>query len=280
MATASDDASSAEGASPVLSRARIAYSQCPLCQSPDIPPFGYADCTLHPLYHPALPPQITWCRCAVCAHVFTDGYFTEEAARLVFAKTNATQVVGHDAESQRRISARMVERVASVVKDGEWLDIGFGNASLLFTAGEFGYHPVGVDLRQDNVEALRRMGYEAHCQAIETLDAPGRFSVISMADVLEHMPFPRQGLDAACRLLRPGGALFLSMPNMSSAVWGLLDQTGINPYWGELEHYHNFDRERLYRLLGEHGLTPLIYAVSERYRIGMEVIAVKNPPAI
>ncbi len=216
-----------------------------------------------------------WCRCGACGHVFTDGYFTDEANRLIFANCNTSQAVGHDAERQRQVSGRMVERVARVVGEGAWLDIGFGNASLLLTAAEFGYHPVGIDLRADNVEVLRNKGYEAYCQTVETLDMPGRFSAVSMADVLEHMPFPRVGLDAACRLLHLGGALFISLPNMSSAIWRQLDETGENPYWGELEHYHNFDRERLYRLLREHGLEPQVYAISERYRIGMEVIAVK-----
>jgi 2-polyprenyl-3-methyl-5-hydroxy-6-metoxy-1,4-benzoquinol methylase len=37
-----------------------------------------------------------------------------------------------------------------------------------------------------------------------------------MADVLEHMPFPKTGLAAAHRLRRPDGVLFLSMPNMDN----------------------------------------------------------------
>lgn len=61
-------------------------------------------------------------------------------------------------------------------------------------------------------------GIEGHCIDITKFDPNGRYAVISMADVLEHMPYPRAGLDAAHRLLRPDGILFLSMPN-AGPLW-------------------------------------------------------------
>lgn len=258
-----------------LVQARVPYERCPLCDGSAFEAIVTASCREHPLYHPALPPSMTWRRCAACEHVFTDGYFTAEAAALVFGRVNPHQRVGADAESQRYVSARIVERVARHVESGAWLDVGFGNASLLFTAAEWGYSAVGIDLRRDNVTELQRLGFEAHAVDCCDLDQPGRFSVVSMADVLEHMPFPKEGLAAARRLLRPSGVLMASMPNSESMVWRLLDAGGQNPYWGELEHYHNFSRTRLYALLEESGFRPLAYGISERYRTCMEVVAAR-----
>jgi protein O-GlcNAc transferase len=76
-------------------------------------------------------------------------------------------------------------------------------------------------------------------------------------------------------LLVPGGALFLSMPNRDCLVWRLMDRSGTNPYWGELEHYHNFDRAGLTALLQQFGFTTVYYGVSERYRAAMEIVAIK-----
>ena len=228
---------------------RIAYLACPLCESRDIPAVLGADCSKHPIYQPGLPPVMTWHECVNCGHVFTEGYFDASAAALVFSKTQPNQTVGYDMERQRPVSARMVERSARYAQGGGWLDVGFGNGSLLFAAEEWGYVPAGLDLREANVRALKQLGYEAHCLPVEELDGRERFSVISMADVLEHMPFPKAGLAAAHRLLRQGGVLFLSMPNMENMVWRLLHANGVNPYWGEIEHYHNFSRKRLYALL-------------------------------
>jgi SAM-dependent methyltransferase len=97
-----------------------------------------------------------------------------------------------------------------------------------------------------------------------------------MADVLEHMPFPKRALHHARRLLRSDGLLFLSMPNADSFLWQILNRGRANPYWAEIEHYHNFGRKRLHALLGECGFEPVRYGVSFRYRSCMEVIARKR----
>jgi len=258
-----------------MNDARILYSECPLCGCERLALVGTASCARHPLYDARIPADMRWVRCEVCGHVFTDGYFTPEACSILFSRTNANQQVGHDFERQRVVSARIVEKVLPYADEGAWLDIGFGNGSLLFTAQEYGFTPVGTDLRASNVETLQRLGVQGHCADLLSLDAPGAFRVISMADVLEHMPFPKQGLTHAHTLLEPGGVLFLSMPNLDSLAWKLLDGARQNPYWGELEHYHNFGRARLYALLAETGFRPFRYGISERYRVCMEVLALR-----
>jgi protein O-GlcNAc transferase len=54
--------------------------------------------------------------------------------------------------------------------------------------------------------------------------------------------------------------------------------TTVNPYWGwgEIEHYHNVSRKRLYALLEEQGFRPAEYHVSERHRLCMDVVSIKQ----
>lgn len=256
---------------------QIPYVACPLCESSKISFFKEQICEGHPSYDKRLPTSLRWVRCEDCKHVFTEGYWTAPALDIVFSRTQPNQQVGVNFEAERLVSARMVQRVASFIDGGAWLDVGFGNGSLLFTADEFGYEAVGCDLRAEGVDRLERIGLEAYRADIADLGGPdGRFSVISMADVLEHMPFPKIGLAAARRLLRPGGVLFTSMPNMDAFAWHALDRIKSNPYWGEIEHYHNFGRLRLYALLKECGFNPVQYAVSERYRVCMEIISIRQ----
>lgn len=255
----------------------IDYPACPLCESKSFRPLRSADCSRHPRYSPELSRTMHWCQCTVCMHVFRSGYFSEAALNVVFRGTNESQIVGSDMEGQRYVSAQMIEKVLPYQSAGTWLDVGFGNASLLFTAQEYGFEPVGLDLRKQSVEDLRKWGVRAHCEDVAGFELPQPAAVISMADVLEHMPFPKVGLHAAHRLLQPGGVLLISMPNMGAPVWKALDANNANPYWGEIEHYHNFDRDRLYSLLSECGFQPARYGISARYRVCMEVIAVKAP---
>jgi 2-polyprenyl-3-methyl-5-hydroxy-6-metoxy-1,4-benzoquinol methylase len=207
--------------------------------------------------------------------VFTNGYFSDATFARLTRSVNKGQIVGADYEQQRKVAMRMIEKVLPYAADGIWLDVGFGNGALLLTASEYGFNAVGCDLRAAAVTALQNTGIEAHLNDIAALRLPRPCRVISMADVLEHMPYPKLGLQAAHERLADDGILLLSMPNSDAPAWKLLDQQNANPYWGEIEHYHNFGRARLYRLLQEMGFEPLRYGISERYRVCMEVIARK-----
>ncbi|MDB4958614.1 MAG: SAM-dependent methyltransferase [Myxococcales bacterium] len=259
--------------------ARIPYESCPLCEGRELDEHVVADCTGYPFYSPELGSTQRWLRCRACTHVFVDGYFTEQALRLLFARTHAGQEPGHDIEAARYVSAKMVESVNVLHPrlGGRWLDVGFGNGALLTTADEFGWDVVGLDLREDNVRTIRELGFEAHAIELTAYRPEVPFDVISMADVLEHMPFPKAALAHARELLCEDGLLFLSMPNADSFLWATLTKNAVNPYFAELEHYHNFGRRRLYRLLEECGFTPRRYGLSQRYRACMEVIAQRTP---
>lgn len=175
------------------------------------------------------------------------------------------------------MAARMVEKVVRVSKvaEGRWLDVGFGNGALLGTAEEYGFSVAGLDLRSQAVDLMRADGIEAHVIDLEAYHPESSLDVISMADVLEHFPFPAQALQAVHRLLARDGLLFVSMPNADCYAWRMLDRIDGNPFWAELEHYHNFGKRRLYALLREHGFEPVDYGISERYYLCMEVIARK-----
>lgn len=253
---------------------RIPYNHCPLCEGRG-EFLRMSECRDHPLYRTPLPDQIAWHRCVACGHVFTDGYFSENALSVLFSGAQLSQTVGQNMESDRYIWSETVNTVSSIRQSylGRWLDVGFGSGNLLLTAAEYGYEVTGTDLRKSNVDAFLEWGYMAHCLDVLDLEADHQFDVISMADVLEHMPFPKLALKHVHELLSSTGVLFLSMPNTDSPLWGILDRGGVNPYWGELEHYHNFGRNRLYQLLNETGFEVQRYGVSKRYRIGMEIIS-------
>jgi protein O-GlcNAc transferase len=255
---------------------RVLYTKCPLCESETISDLITGDCSKHPLYNVALNSKIQWRKCSNCDHIFTEGYYTNDALNVVFGKTHENQKVGGPIEKNRVVSSRMIEKVLPFVSEGAWLDVGFGNGSLLFTAQEYGFKPIGIDLRADNVNVLKSLGIEAHCEDLIKLNLPEKVSVISLADVLEHTPYPKQILVAANNLLKENGVLFLSMPNTESILWKVMNDQNQNPYWGELEHYHNFSRTRLYDLLREFGFEAVRYGISERYRVCMEVISLKK----
>lgn len=254
---------------------RTPYEACPLCLEASFKHLRDGDCTRHPLYQSAMPPTMAWMQCDACGHVFAEGPWTKEALAIVFAKTHENQKPGFDFEGQRPVASRMVEKVTSAgVNDGPWLDVGFGNGALLFAAAEYGFDPVGLELRKDSAETMSRIGVESHCISIDEFKPDKEFSVISMADVLEHTEYPTSSLRSARSIIRDNGVLLLSMPNSESPLWQMMDLSNANPYWGEIEHYHNFSRSRLYSLLRHTGFDPIRYGISERYRACMEIVSI------
>ena len=82
-------------------------------------------------------------------------------------------------------------------------------------------------------------------------DLRGRFDVITMFDVIEHVPDPRGALDRAREYLAPGGRLFLTTPDAGSLMARLL---GSQWYYVDLEqHIALFNERNLRALLEEMG---------------------------
>lgn len=260
---------------------RRRFDACPLCDSRASETAGEHDCRRHALWHEPLPATLAWRRCLSCGHVYTDGYYTERGLREVFARAHDSQLAGGDFDTQRFVWSRVVEQVLKHLPAGErlfhggcsWLDVGCGAGGLVFTAAEYGFDAMGLDARQSAAERLSALGYRA--QRGDLMDAPLKrgWSVISMADVLEHMPDPRAALRRVRELLADDGALFLSCPNADCAAWRGMDASATNPYWQEIEHVHNFSRARLMSLLRECGFEPVAYGVSQRYKACMEIVA-------
>ena len=97
------------------------------------------------------------------------------------------------------------------------LDVGFGNGAFLQVASWLGYHPIGIDFDEEVVDNARRKGFEAYKREI-----PGTgfdrdlFSHITMSNVLEHLPDPLSALEEAKAILKPGGRLWLTQPNLAA----------------------------------------------------------------
>ena len=255
--------------------ARILYENCPLCKSNKIIKSVIGDCSKQRLYNPIIPKKMQWMNCIDCHHQFINGHFTDEALEVIFSKQPKEQVVGFEVEKQRVISSRIIEKVIPFKSNGIWMDVGFGNGSLLFTADEYGFEPIGVDLRKDGVLTLQNLGIQAYCDLVQNIEFEKSISVVSMMDVLEHIPFPKDVLISLHSKMDKDGCLLISCPNSESWIWKFMALQNVNPYFNTIEHYHNFSKTRLVSLLNECGFNIKKYGISERYRSGMEIIAQK-----
>jgi 2-polyprenyl-3-methyl-5-hydroxy-6-metoxy-1,4-benzoquinol methylase len=157
-----------------------------------------------------------------------------------------------------------------------WVDVGCGDGALLMTATDYGFAAVGLETRADAVERIKTLGGNALRHDFMELKFEVVVDVLSMMDVLEQVPFPRAALRKAAQVLRPGGVLVISTPDLTSSIWKALDAEKLNPYWQDLERYHNFSRDRLVTLLRDSDFDIVDFALPGRAQAQMEFYAVRR----
>jgi SAM-dependent methyltransferase len=98
------------------------------------------------------------------------------------------------------------------------VDLGCFNGALSERFRRFADRVIGIDVHAQALDEARKKGIEVvHCDVASGEQTPlpdGVADVIVCADVIEHVIDPRLLLAEARRLLRPGGTLLLSTPNM------------------------------------------------------------------
>ena len=264
-----------------------AYTGCPLCAGPSVT-LGFANCATHALWHEPLPTSIEWLRCTSCAHVHRRNFWTEAGLAQVARKRPAPPPANLPAAVQagRAEWTRVVEKVVALLGGYRaflhepnrpvWVDVGSGDGSLVMTAADYGFPAIGLDTAPELVARIQQLGFNALNHDFMTLRFEITPRVMSMMDVLQQLPYPREALRKAAEVMPAGGVLVLSAPDMMSSSWKLLDAANANPFWPELEHHHNFTRERLMALLSECGFDVVDFAVPGRDQAGMEIYAVRK----
>lgn len=257
---------------------RILYESCPICQMKETEFLREDDWSTRSNYDDRLSKKIVWKVCNFCSHIFTEGYFIGEAKKILLSiKKDSQNPEKYDVEHNRYLSASIIDKVSNylIYQEGEpWLDIGFGNGSLLVTLDEYGFIAQGMEIDKDACSYMKDKGFQVYT-SLRNPELYYYFTVISMCDVLEHTVFPLDLLRTVHGLLNENGILFISCPNRDSYLWDYLTEKDQNPYWSEIEHYHNFSRIQLCSMLKNSGFEVLNYSINSRYRIGMDIIARK-----
>ncbi len=152
-------------------------------------------------------------------------------------------------------------KLLALVPDGAHvLDVGCSSGYLARPLAKRGCTVVGIELDEAAAAAAREVCVEVLVGDVETLELPfpaGSFDVILCGDLIEHLRDPQRFLERARPLLRDGGRLVLTTPNVANWTvrlgllfgrWryterGILDRT----------HTHLFTRKTLVEALGAAG---------------------------
>jgi SAM-dependent methyltransferase len=139
---------------------------------------------------------------------------------------------------------------------GRLLDVGSGTGIFLEEVLRSGrWQAIGLEPTEKAAAYTRdALKIEVHTGRFSDSNLPlGAFDVITLWNVLEHVPFPTADLRRALELLRPGGRIIFTVPNVESLEAGLFGRYWVG--WDLPRHLYLFPRATLRALLRDLGLT-------------------------
>jgi SAM-dependent methyltransferase len=189
-------------------------------------------------------------RCRDCGFTFTSPQFTAADYARIYAAVHAGGGGGSPPQARFAALARMVRQAEP---GGRFLDFGCGSGAFLDAMP--GYEGVGFEVAADIPDGVvRRDRFVTGDILADNLPAvgltPASFDFIVAWDVLEHLAAPAQQMQRLQSLLKPGGQLYLTLPNNASRAARLSGKT-----WNMLllEHLWYFDPATVTRFLDRCG---------------------------
>jgi 2-polyprenyl-3-methyl-5-hydroxy-6-metoxy-1,4-benzoquinol methylase len=161
--------------------------------------------------------------CRRCGLVYTDpirelddyeGEDREKVRRLQKPASRPSEK--YLAKNRLRAEAAMQLLAPRVRKDMRALDVGCAAGTLLSMLRTQGCRVVGVEPEPAFADYARKERHiEVHqCLLEETELEPESFDLVCASHVLEHTDSPTAFLDGVWQLLKPGGLLFIEVPNL------------------------------------------------------------------
>jgi SAM-dependent methyltransferase len=176
------------------------------------------------------PGTFTLDRCGGCGHIFQNPPVNAEGLSFYYRDF-------YDGLSAEKVEWGFQKSVASYrdrtamvqrhVRPVAWLDVGGGHGHFcLIARGELPNTSFDALDQADAIVEAERRGWvdRAHQGAFieRASELEGRYDVVSMHHYLEHTIDPKAELDAAAKLLPPGGHLLIEVPDPEFALAGRL----------------------------------------------------------
>ena len=212
-------------------------------------------------------------RCRACGLLCIDPQPSREQIAALYAPASGYQRHRLQASNNRyapfedrrsRYLADVVDREHA--RRGALLDVGCGTGAFLHDMQKRGWKVCGLELGEHQVEHART-AHNLDVQAGAAEDATARFAatsfdVITLWDVVEHLPSPRQVVTDLVTLLKPGGTLFLATPNedgwVARAHWQTIRRAwGVWPHPEPPRHLFQFSRTTIRKLCDAAGLAQI-----------------------
>jgi SAM-dependent methyltransferase len=172
----------------------------------------------------------TFVRCTDCSLVFVNPQLEEEVVLEEYrsALTNDLWFDVLTSDRQQQLDRAKFGEVLDALEPyrGRLLDVGCSIGLFLHLAGERGWDGIGLEPAPRAREHARQVyGLDVRPERLaEARFVDGSFDAVALLSVLEHATDPLALLRECARVLRPGGALYVIVPNVESLACRVLGE--------------------------------------------------------
>jgi 2-polyprenyl-3-methyl-5-hydroxy-6-metoxy-1,4-benzoquinol methylase len=135
--------------------------------------------------------------------------------------------------------------------NGRLLDVGCNYGRNLLIYKNQGFTVEGIEINKHSVKTAQENGLAVHKGCIEEFNQHQFYDTVVLSNVLEHAVNPKEMLLSANRLLKPGGTVWISTPNIESWQRFLFGRYWIN--WHVPFHFSFFSVSTITNLLQSTG---------------------------
>ncbi|MGI8491843.1 MAG: methyltransferase domain-containing protein, partial [Acidimicrobiales bacterium] len=191
-------------------------------------------------------------RCTTCGHASLLDPPAPQAVSEAYAEA-ADEVSLREEPGQVETARRALGRVERQVAPGRLLDVGCWTGSFLEAGRQRGWQARGVEPSTWAAARAAARGLDVEATTLDEADlAPESFDLVVACDVLEHLLDPAAALSRIGAVLRPGGILYLTVPDAGSRLARVMGRR----WWSVLPmHVQYYTRASMTRLLDRAGFS-------------------------
>jgi SAM-dependent methyltransferase len=186
--------------------------------------------------------EFAFVRCRDCRHVYVNPRLKPAINDDIYARywrSHEPATLGTSA-----YGGYVCRQIATLRPRGDLLDFGSGWGAVLDAAGRAGWRATGIEVDERKVAFCREHGLNAvYGDLLAQPFAAASFDAAIAEQVFEHLYSPVDYMKALHRVLRPGGVLYVAVPNFGSIAARLR-----GPEWEYVHpasHVRYFDRRTL-----------------------------------
>lgn len=200
--------------------------------------------------------------CRKCSFIFLWPQPSTEEIKLIYEKSYyQSWGVFDDGENNetanlKKATSRIyLNKIRLYQSTGKLLDIGSAFGYFMEEAQKHGFDVFGVELSGFSSAVAKKKFRERIFEGkLEETKFPDKnFDVITMFDLVEHIPQPLEFMKEAKRIIRPQGIVAITTPDTESLSYKLLGLSGWF-HW-KLEHLGYFNRRSIEELARRTGFT-------------------------